>query len=303
MSIYEDFLLDAIDLHCHIDLELSTEVFRKREPEWEWLPKAEALGMRGIVLKSHWWPTAVAVPYIEQLYAGPTELWSSIVLNPVSGGTELWAVESAAAFGARMIFLPTWGSCHDLEHGGFHRTMMRAYRTFDPAQVAGTSFLDDEGRLVPRGRELLEYCHTHDLTLATGHVSWQESLVFCREADRMGFRRLVFTHPLSAVIATPLEAAQEAASLGAFIEICWNNFAPGRMDPAAVVDWIRAVGVEQVVISTDYFRTAYPNPPELFRLELGTLYDVGLDAASIRQTVAINPARALGLEPPPDRVC
>src|SRR3954469_11776648 len=179
VSIYEDFLRDAIDLHCHIDLELSTEVFRKREPEWEWLPKAEALGMRGIVLKSHWWPTAVATPYIRALYHGPVEPFSSVVLNPVAGGTELWAVESAAALGARMVFLPTWGSCHDLEHGGFHRTMMRAYRTFDPAQVTGTSFLDADGQLVARGRELLEYCQLHDLSLATGHVSWPESLAFC----------------------------------------------------------------------------------------------------------------------------
>jgi len=53
MGLYEEFLVDAIDLHCHIDIEFSETAFRKREPEWEWLPKAEALGMRGILLKSH----------------------------------------------------------------------------------------------------------------------------------------------------------------------------------------------------------------------------------------------------------
>ncbi len=298
MGIYEDFLRDAIDLHCHIDLEVSATAFRKREPEWEWLPKAEALGMRGVVLKSHWWPTAVAVPYIEQLYQGPVRVWSSLVLNPVAGGTELWAVEAAAALGARMIYLPTWGACNDLEHEGFHRTLMRANSNLDPARIDGTSFLDADGQLVARGRELLDYCQAHDLTLATGHVSWQESLAFAREAKRMGFERLVFTHPLSAVIQAPLEAAREAAALGAFIEICWNNVGPGRMDPEVVVEWIKNVGVEQVVTSTDYFRTAHPSPPELMRLYLGTLYDAGLDAAAIRQTVAVNPARALGLEPP-----
>ena len=41
-----------------------------------------------------------------------------------------------------------------------------------------------------------------------------------------------------------------------------------------------------------------PQFRELMRLYLGTLYDAGLDAAAIRQTVAVNPARALGLEPP-----
>ena len=61
---------------------------RKREPEWEWLPKAEKLGMRGVLLKSHWYPTA-AVPYIRQLYDGSTMLWSSVALNPIAGVAEL----------------------------------------------------------------------------------------------------------------------------------------------------------------------------------------------------------------------
>ncbi|HZR98958.1 MAG TPA: DUF6282 family protein [Chloroflexota bacterium] len=304
MGLYEEFLADAIDLHCHIDLEFATGAFRKREPEWEWLPKAEALGMRGILLKSHWWPTAVATPYIRELYRGPVEPFSSVVLNPVVGGTELWAVESAAALGARMVFLPTWGSCHDLRVQGhiIRNVFPHVYETFHPEQIAGTSFLDDQGRLTARGCELVAYCDEHDLTLGTGHVSWQESLAVIEEAHARGYGRVVFTHPLSGGIETPLEAAQRAASLGAWIEICWTNVAPGRMDPVDVVNWIKAVGVEQVVVSTDYFRTAQPSPPELFRLLLGTLYDAGLTAAEIRTVAALNPARALGLEPPATRL-
>jgi hypothetical protein len=300
MGQYEDFLHDAIDLHCHIDIEFSQTAFRKREPEWEWLPKAEALGMRGILLKSHWWPTAVATPYIEALYRGPVQPFSSVVLNPVAGGTELWAVESAAALGARMVFLPTWGSCHDLRAQGHivRNVLPHVYETFHADQIAGTSFLDDEGRLAPRGRELVAYCQARDLTLGTGHVSWQESLAVIEEAHQRGYGRVVFTHPLSGGIEAPLAAAQRAAALGAWIEICWTNVAPGRMDPVKVVEWIKAVGVEQVVVSTDYFRTAQPSPPELFRLLLGTLYDAGLTAQEIRTVAAVNPARALGLPPP-----
>jgi hypothetical protein len=61
VSVYDELLHCAIDLHVHVDVELSLSAVRKREPEWLWLPKAEALGMRGVVLKSHWWPTAPAV--------------------------------------------------------------------------------------------------------------------------------------------------------------------------------------------------------------------------------------------------
>ena len=63
MTLYDDMMEGAIDVHCHIDFEFSAKE-RKREPEFLWLPKAEALGMRGVVLKSHWWPTINVVPYI-----------------------------------------------------------------------------------------------------------------------------------------------------------------------------------------------------------------------------------------------
>ena len=51
MTLYDDMMEGAIDVHCHIDFEFSAKE-RKREPEFLWLPKAEALGMRGVVLKS-----------------------------------------------------------------------------------------------------------------------------------------------------------------------------------------------------------------------------------------------------------
>jgi hypothetical protein len=63
MTLYDDMMEGAIDVHCHIDFEFSANE-RKREPEFLWLPKAETLGMRGVVLKSHWWPTINVVPYI-----------------------------------------------------------------------------------------------------------------------------------------------------------------------------------------------------------------------------------------------
>ena len=60
MNRYDDLLQDTIDLHCHVDLEFSETLFRKRGPEDEWLPAAERSGMRGVVLKSHLWPTVSA---------------------------------------------------------------------------------------------------------------------------------------------------------------------------------------------------------------------------------------------------
>jgi len=251
--------------------------------------------MRGVVLKSHWWPTVHAVHYLAQLYRGPVAVWSSITLNPVAGGPELWAVESAARLGARMVFLPTWGAAADLRAAGMSARLQGVFPSFDPRHIAGASFLDGDGELTEQGRALLEFCAANDLTLATGHVSWQESLAFAQEARRRDYRRLVFSHPLSSSVRAPLDAAQRTAALGAWVELCWTAVAPGRLTAAEAVSWIRQVGIEHVVLSTDRFRPESPNPPELFAELLGMLHDAGLGAAELQRMAAENPARALGV--------
>src|SRR5215831_7317817 len=261
MSKYDEFLQDAIDLHVHIDLEFSLNAIRKREPEWVWLPKAEAMGMRGVVLKSHWWPTATAVTYIKELYRGPVEVWSSIALNPVVGGLELWAAEAAAAQGARVVFLPTWGSSRDLEqHGFIHEQLQATYATFDPTTIRAERLVDDSGNLTARARDLVHFCCEHELTLATGHVHWQEAIAVIEEAHTLKHERIIFTHPYR---GTPVEALKRAAELGARLEIVWGNIGPGRENPVEFVRLVRDVGIERCVIASDYFRPSQPPPPEM----------------------------------------
>lgn len=105
MRFYDELLVGAIDLHCHVDLEFSADQ-PKREPEAQWLAKAETMGLRGVVLKSHWWPTVSAVPLI--LASTPTKVsvWSSIALNSCVGGPHACVVEACAALGGKVIFLP-----------------------------------------------------------------------------------------------------------------------------------------------------------------------------------------------------
>jgi hypothetical protein len=298
VSTYDDLLHDAIDLHVHIDLEFSLSAIRKREPEWQWLPKAEAMGMRGVVLKSHWWPTATAVSYIKELYKGPVQVWSSIALNPVVGGVELWAAEAAAAQGAQVVFLPTWGSARDLEHRGFiHEILQATYTTFDPSRVVAERLIDESGGLTTRARDLVHFCHERGLTLATGHVHWQEAIAVIEEARSLNYERVIFTHPYR---GTPVEVLKRAAALGACLEIVWGNIGPGREDPIEFVKRVREVGIASCVIASDYFRPSQPPPPEMFRYMLGTLHDAGFSVPEIRTAVAINPARLLGIDAPQD---
>jgi hypothetical protein len=295
MTVYDDLLVDAIDLHCHVDIEFSENRFRKREPEWEWLPKAEAAGMTGFVMKSHLWPTTAILPFLSQLYSGPVQVWGSVTLNVSSGGVDLWSVEAAAEMGARVVFLPTWSSRNDRERGGFHRRLDAAFDTFDPDRLCSQRVLDDDGKLLGVARELVRFCRDRGLTLGTGHLSWQESVALAEEANAVGFDRLLFSHPLSGSVGAPLEAMQRVAGLGGFIEICWPNVAPGRHDPERVVEQIRRVGLDRVVVASDYFAGNCPPPPDLLRLLIGCLYDAGLGVEEARRLTVANPRRVLGL--------
>lgn len=295
MRFYDELLVGAIDLHCHVDLEFSAAE-PKREPETQWLAKAEAMGLRGVVLKSHWWPTVTAVPLIRASTSSAVSVWSSVALNSCVGGPHPCVVEAAAALGGKVIFLPTWSARNDIERRGFSHRLRSVYQNFPRLENPGFVFTDDRGDLLPLAKELLECCKAKDLTLGTGHVSWQESMALAKEAYGMGFKRLIVNHPLSDMIGAPLDALKRAAELGAFVETCWNQLAPGRMDPRELVAKLRMIGLPQVVASTDYFRPYSPNPPELFRMFLGMLHEGGLSREEIKQVSSVNPARAMGLE-------
>ncbi|HEU4341490.1 MAG TPA: DUF6282 family protein [Candidatus Binatia bacterium] len=295
MTLYDELIEGAIDVHCHIDLEFSAKQ-RKRESELQWLPKAAALGMRGLVLKSHWWPTVNVVPYILASVDTKVTLWSSVALNLTAGGPNPCVIESCAELGGKMIFLPTWSARNDIERKGFSHRLKSIYKNCGAMENPAYYFLDDRGRLVPRGRELVECCKAYNLTLGMGHVSWQESLAFVEAGRDLGFHRMVINHAQSQIIGAPTDALKRAADLGAFVEVCWNILAPGRMDSPEVVQQLRAIGLRQVVASTDYFRPYSPNPAELMRMFLGMLHEGGLTKEEVKLVGCTNPARLMGLD-------
>ena len=261
MSKYDEFLQDAIDLHVHIDLEFSLNAIRKREPEWVWLPKAEAMGMRGVVLKSHWWPTANVVPYILASAQTNVALWSSVALNITAGGPNPCIIEACAALGGKMVFLPTWSARNDVERKGFSARFKSYYNNHARLENPNYYFLNERGKLIPLGHEIIECCRAHDLTLGMGHISWQESLAFIEAAKDLNFsHRIVVNHVQSHIIAMPVDAMKRAGEMGAYLEACANALAPGRMDSFELVQQFRQIGLHQVVLDSSFLEKS-KGPP------------------------------------------
>ncbi|MFI6349467.1 DUF6282 family protein [Streptomyces sp. NPDC050560] len=294
-TVYDRLVRGAVDLHCHIDVEFSTTLFRKAAPEWEWLPHAERAGMRAVSLKSHLWPTVSALPFIKELYKGPVQVHGSITLNPLAGGLDPFAVEAAVHMGARAVFLPTWGSRNDYVRGGFGRRLDAAFEHFDGARLGTLSLVDDDGGLTAPAHEILRLARHHDVMLSTGHSSPREALAVAEEAHRIGYERVVFGHPLSNSVGASRELVHRAAGLGAFVEFCWPTVSPGRHDPAEVVSLIQEVGAARTVLTSDFFGGNNPLPADLLRVFLGVLHDAGLSEDDVRLAAATNPARLLGV--------
>lgn len=291
-----ELMRGAVDLHTHSHPEIGLDV-PKRFEDWEWAVAARDLGMRAIVLKSHLWPT-MAAAYHLQHRVPDIPVFSSITLNPMAGGVEPWVVEAAARLGAKVVFMPTWAAANDLRRSGFSKSMKGFFPRLEALRPEkGVRIVDGQDRLLPNAAEVLAVAHSLDLVLFTGHLSPEESIALAEESRRIGFGKLVFAHPHAGGVGANMEQIRRMADLGAFVELCFLSILPfQRVDPQQIVREIREIGPERCVVTTDYFREWCPSPPEMLRMFVGVLLELGIGAEEIRTMVQVNPGRLLGLD-------
>jgi len=284
-------LQGAIDMHYHGYPEITLRV-KARVDDLEVLELARNLGMRGIVIKSQMWPTMDRVYHLRQRIPD-IECFASITLNSVVGGLSPWVVEAAARQGAKVVWLPTWNAAYKKGQGGFSK-MMKAWfpsMTFEP----GLSCIDSSGKVTPDVQSIIRLAKDMELVLCTGHVSPDESLAIAKEAERIGFSRLVFTHPLADAVDATLEQTKEMVKRGAYAEFCALNIFFGN-NLVQIPEFIAELGGEHCILSTDAFREWVPPGPEFLRMFLGRLLMIaGIDEEGLKTMVQHNPATLLGL--------
>ena len=131
-------LAGAIDVHVHGYPDAGPN-WPMRTDDRTMVSLARDCGMRGIVLKSHFWPTMDRARMLnEELADRSFAVHGSITLNPLIGGVQPETVEAAAGHGARVVYLPTWGSAND----NAHETLVRGRiidREFRGSAGASTS--------------------------------------------------------------------------------------------------------------------------------------------------------------------
>jgi uncharacterized protein DUF6282 len=297
----EDLLLQgAFDVHAHSYPEFTLGM-PPRVDNVTWARLAARAGMRGFVMKSHIWPTTTPAQMLRTLEPG-LEVYGSITLNPPVGGLSATSVEIAAQTGAKVVWMPTWSARQDPPKGSVYLDRMRKWvHTLDVEQTQtrdGLSILGADGALLPEVVRIVQICAEQNVTIASGHLPIEASLLLSEGAAEHGARFLL-THPLSGSVGATIENQLAVVANGGMIEHVFIGCMPmhQRSDPRRLVEAIEAVGPEHCVMASDAIEAWNPPEPEVLRMFIATMLALGVKEDAVHLMTHDNPAKALGLGP------
>ena len=273
-------LAGTIDIHVHSDPD---NVPRSIDG-LDVAKLARSKGMRGIVLKNHYDPTA-GLAFLARKEAPGLSVFGGIDLNLTVGGINPVAVEhmtEVAGGWGRVVWMSTFDAENQVRYSKENRAFVSVSRN---------------GELLPETKNVIAVISKHGLVLATGHVSPAEGLMLLREGRRQGVEHMVVTHAMNAPVLMDVSQMQEAAKQGAFVEFVGGSITTAndraRIDRFA--DAIRKIGPEFCILSSDLGQKANALPPDGYAVFLLALRARGFTEQEIGRMSRQNPARLLGL--------
>ena len=270
----------VIDIHVHAD----PDSVPRSIDAIDLARLAKERGMRGMVLKSHYEPTASLAYVVSKVVPG-ISVFGGIDLNRSVGGVNPAAIERMVLVKGklgRVVWLPTFDAENQVRFSKENRPFVSVSKN---------------GALLFEVKEVIGLAAKHGLTLETGHSSADECLMIIREAKRAGVRNVVVTHAMLAPVHMSVAQMQEAAALGAWLEFVYNALI-GPNKEFAFADYakaIRAVGVEHCILSSDLGQAGNPLHPDGLATFFAGLKSAGFQAVEIDRMSKDNPAKALGL--------
>jgi len=287
---FDSLLRGAVDVHVHGQPDVSASL-PNRGGDVAVARLAHQYGMAGWVLKSHLWATTDRARAVQDAMVGTGfEVYGSITLNPPTGGLEPSVVELAAAHGARVVFLPTWGSAADVARGGYIADLLArqapSFREY--ADRTSVALCEPGGALSGRTRAVIDACQALGLSLATGHASAAESRAVAAYCAEIG-QRLLITHPLH--YTRDADELREFVDAGAFLELCNAPLLhpDGHLHLRDLHEALEAIGPQRAILTTDVFSRWVPPEPECLRMFVEQLAYLGWTADDIATMVVANP--------------
>ncbi len=269
------------DIHVHA----APDVVERSGDDLSILRQYQDAGFTGCVLKAHYDGTAGRARAAG--HGLGLRVYGGQALNQHVGGINPAAVAAALAMGARVIWMPT-ADAHTQQTAGLPRLCASDTR------LAHTTYAIPpvDWSTTDRVLQIVALIAEADAVLATGHLSTAEISWLIPVARRAGVRRLLLTHPSYTVPAmTPAEAA-ELTVHGAYAEITAYQLLhqPG-CDTAQLADFIRTVGHDRIILSSDAGQPNSPPPPQALHQLIEALADHGLDSQALLASASEIPER------------
>jgi uncharacterized protein DUF6282 len=279
-QMFAQTLDGVVDIHAHCD----PDSMPRSIDAIDLAKLARDRGMRALVLKNHYEPTASLAFLVRKVVPG-IELFGGIALNRTVGGVNPAAVERMTRVKGgwgRVVWMPTFDAENQVRYSKESRPFVRVSK---------------DGALLPEVREVLALIASHGLTLATGHSSPAEDLMLIREARRAGITRIVVTHGMIPPVGMSVDQMREAAGLGAYIEFVYNALigATKAFELPEYASAIRAVGPEHCILSSDLGQAGNPLHPDGLEAFFAALRGQSFTVSEIERMAKANPARLLGL--------
>lgn len=280
----------VIDMHIHTNPDLRI----RRYDDFELCDAAVRVGARAVVIKSHLGSTverAYLVNRYNKRIHGDNDftMFGSLTLNRCVGGINPAAVENALKLGAKVIWLPTLSARNHLEKAG--------------KSTDGCVDVVKDGQILPELAQVLKLIKDYDAVLGTGHISVPEIFTVVQAARQFGVEKIVVTHPEWWLInMSPEQQVEIVQKYNVVLERCFaqnrgigsgNAYRSNLQDNLEI---IRAVGYQNVLISTDGGQVENPNWELEEQEYLQYLADHGIPQDQIRYMSHDLPAALLGIE-------
>jgi hypothetical protein len=291
----KQFIKKTIDLHVHIGPEIIPRKYTVKQ-----LSAAEENNLYGAVLKNHFYPTA---PLIKSIDQPRINLFGSVVLNNFIGGLNSEAIYASSLITDKplMVWFPTVDAEQFLNNSDYQvapewinnpslNKFLRKSKTVKGIKVCSN------GRLTQPTYSVIKSIKETGSVLATGHISWQESLLLTKKAEQLGVKKIIITHPIYQKINMPLKIQKKLAAMGANIEFCYSMFSIDQIPIRKMADQIKFLGPENCLLSSDVGQQFNLKPSKALLVFAKKLNQNGISLQSLKTMLVKNPRKIMSCQ-------
>ncbi len=286
----------AIEGGYDLQVHVAPDVIERRIDDIDLAHEFLKRGLKGFVLKSHYFPTAERAKVVTKAVPG-IQAFGAITLNHAVGGLNPVAVELSGRSGAKIVWMPTVDAANETAGRVDGPNTKLPFWAKIQRELAATGIapppltvLDDKGNLNAAARSCLELIGNHNMIMATGHLGRKEIFALVRGAREMKLKRVLVTHAEFPSQNLTADEQAELASEGALIEHCFTTMHTRKAPWEEVMVSIRKAGPEHCVLSTDLGQTINPPVSDGFAMFAQTLMDGGFSATDIKRMAVTNPS-------------